>query len=66
MFHYYFERKMTRFLTFNIVHFPNFEISASLLLAPSSNKRRNSQFQSLISANGAYYRKYGILWKYFL
>ena len=32
MFHSYFERK--KVLTFNIFDFPNFEISASLLLAP--------------------------------
>ena len=36
------KENMTRFLTFNIVHFPNFEISASLLLALLSNKRRTS------------------------
>ena len=29
-FHFYFERKNGKVLTFNIVHFPNFEISASL------------------------------------
>ena len=29
VFHSYFERKNDRLLTFNIVHFPNFEISAS-------------------------------------
>ena len=40
MFHYYFERKYDKVLTFNIVHFPNFEISASLLLMLPSNKRR--------------------------
>ena len=34
MFHSYFERKNDKVLIFNIVHFPNFEISASLLLAP--------------------------------
>ena len=49
MFHYHFERKNDKVLTFNIAHFPNFKISASLLLAPPSTKRRNSQFQ----------RKYG-------
>ena len=38
MFHSYFERKYDKVLTFNIVYFPNFEISASLLLAPPSNK----------------------------
>ena len=32
MFHSYFERKYDKVLTFNIVHFPNFEISTSLLL----------------------------------
>ena len=30
MFHSYFERKNIKVLTFNIVHFPNFEINASL------------------------------------
>ena len=34
LFHLYFDRKYDKVLTFNIVHFPNFEISASLLLAP--------------------------------
>ena len=32
--------KNNKVLTFNIVYFPNFEISASLYLAPPSNKRR--------------------------
>ena len=40
MFYSYFERKYDKILTLNIVHFPNFEISTSLLLAPHSNKRR--------------------------
>ena len=39
MFHSYFERKYGKVLKFNTVHFPNFEISASRLLAPFSNKR---------------------------
>ena len=30
MFHPYFERKNDKILTFDIAHFPNFEISASL------------------------------------
>ena len=34
MFHCYFERKNEQVLIFNIVHFSNFEISASLQLAP--------------------------------
>ena len=54
MYHSYFERKDDKVLTFDIVHFPNFEINASLLLPPFSNKRRTSQFQNLISAGGAY------------
>ena len=54
MYHSYFERKDDKVLTFDIVHFPNFEINASLLLPPFSNKRRTSQFQNLISAAGAY------------
>ena len=37
MFHSYFERKNEKVLTFNIVHFPNFEISTS-------------QFQNLTNA----------------
>ena len=53
MFHY-FERKDDNVLTLNIVHFPNFEISACFYLASPSNKRRTSQFQNLISAGGAY------------
>ena len=36
----YFERKYDKVLTCNIVHFPNFEISTSFLLASPSNKRR--------------------------
>ena len=36
----YFERKYDKVLTFNIVQFPNFKISASFLLAPPFNKRR--------------------------
>ena len=54
MFHSYFERKTDKILTFNIVHFPNFEIRASFELAPLSKKRHTSQFQNLISASGAY------------
>ena len=54
MFHSYFERKNDKILTFNIVHLPNFEISASLQSAPLSHKRLTSQFQNLISAEGAY------------
>ena len=60
MFHSYFERKNNKVLTFNIVHFPNVEISASLYLAPPSNKRRTSQFQNLKNTGGAHKRKYGI------
>ena len=30
LFHHYFERKNDKVLTLNIVHFPNFEISAAL------------------------------------
>ena len=39
MFHSYFERKYDKVLTFNIVHFPSFEMSPPLL-APPSKKRR--------------------------
>ena len=35
----HFEWKNDKALTFNIVHFPNFEISAFLYLAPPSKKR---------------------------
>ena len=57
MFHSYFESKYDKVLKFNIGHFPNFEISVSLLLTQPCNKRRTEQFQNLISARGAYYRK---------
>ena len=53
LFHY-FERKSDKVLTFNIAHFPNFEISAPLYLAPPYNKRRTSQFQNLTSTAGTY------------
>ena len=54
MFHSCFERKNDKVLTFDIVLFSDFDIRASLQLAPPSNKRRISQFQNLISARGAY------------
>ena len=44
MFHSYFERKNGKVLTFNVAHFPNFEISASLELAVPSNKHHTCQF----------------------
>ena len=47
MCHSYFERKYDKVLTFKIFHFPNFEISASLLLAPRTNKRRTEKFKNL-------------------
>ena len=34
LFHSYVEKKCDKVLTFNIAHFPIFEISTSLLLAP--------------------------------
>ena len=37
MFHCYFERKNDKVSTFNIVHFPNFEINASLRISVGSN-----------------------------
>ena len=41
MFHSYFERtKNDKALTFNFVHFPNFEINASLYLAQPYKKCR--------------------------
>ena len=47
MCHSYLERKYDKVLTFKISHFPNFEIRASLLLAPPTNKRRTDKFQNL-------------------
>ena len=47
MFHSYFERKHDKVLTFNIVHFPNFEINASLFLPPPSNKRRGHLLEEM-------------------
>ena len=47
-------KKNDTVLTFNIVHFLNFEISVSLQLAPPSNKHRTLEFQNLISAGGVY------------
>ena len=52
MIHSYFERKYDEVLTFNIVHFPDFEISASLLLAPNVtvskfNKRRGRLLEEI-------------------
>ena len=44
MFHSYFERKYDKVLTFNIIHFPNFKISASLLLAPGALIRGNTVY----------------------
>ena len=41
MFHSYLDRKYDKVLTVNIVHFPNFEITAFLLLGLPSNKRRS-------------------------
>ena len=38
-FSFLFEIKFDKVLKFNIVHFPNFEMSASLLLALPSSKR---------------------------
>ena len=55
MCHYYFERKNDKVLSFIIVYFPNCETRVSFQLAlqkSPSNKRRTSQFQSLISAGG--------------
>ena len=40
MFHSYFERKYEKVLTFDIVHFPNFEISASLLFTTANVKKQ--------------------------
>ena len=49
-----FWKKNDTVLTFNIVHFLNFEMSVSLQLAPPSNKYRTLEFQNLISAGGVY------------
>ena len=37
MFHSHFERKNNKVLIFNIVNFPNFEISALIRAAPNFN-----------------------------
>ena len=55
LFHFYFERKNDKVLTINVFHFPYFEISASLKLAPhvtvlKFNKRRGA----LIRGNTVY------------
>ena len=42
MFNSYYERKCDKVLTFDIVHFPNYKISASPLLAPSNSAAPNS------------------------
>ena len=52
MFYSYFERKNYKALAFNIVHFANFEISASLYLAPhiavsEFNKRRRRLLEEI-------------------
>ena len=52
----FFERKHDKFLTFNIVHFPNFEINASLLLAlhlavSKFNKRRGRFLEEMRYSN---------------
>ena len=52
MFHFYFERKNDKVLTFKIVHVANFEINAPLLAAPPSNKCRTSA--SIWNKLGAY------------
>ena len=49
-----FWKKNDTVLTFNIVHFLNFEMSVSLQLVPPSNKHRTLEFQNLISAGGVY------------
>ena len=48
MFYFYFERKNDNVLTFNIVNFPDFDISTP------TNKYHTWQFQNLISARDAY------------
>ena len=42
LFHSYFERKNDKVLTFHVIPFPNFERSASFLLAPT-NEREEMQ-----------------------
>ena len=54
MSYFKFERKNYKALTFNIIHFANFEISASLYLVPPSNIPCTKEFQNLISVGGAY------------
>ena len=52
--HFYFESENDKVSTFNIFHFSNFEISASLQLEQSSNNCCTSQFQNLLSTGSAY------------
>ena len=44
MLHFYFESTNDKVLKFNIVYFPNFEISVSVWLVAPFNKDRTSQF----------------------
>ena len=75
MFHSYFKRKYDKVLTFNIVHFPNFEKSASLLLAPhltvsKFNKRREALIRGnkvvTFNSHPATFLKEGLYNKHFL
>ena len=54
MFHSYIERKKGKASKFNLLYFPNFEISASHQLEFPSIQCHTQQFQDLISAAAAY------------
>ena len=52
IFHSYFERQNDKFLTFHIVYFPNFEISASLYVEPHLTVSKfNKPLGALIGEN---------------
>ena len=46
-----FERKFDKVVTLNIVHFPNFEISASLLLAPHLTVSKFNRGNTAVTGN---------------
>ena len=54
------KKKKDKIWIFNIVHFPNFEISTSPYLAPPSNKRHTLKFQNLINAGALIKRNIAI------
>ena len=57
LFHSYFERKYDKVLTLNIVHFSNFEISASLKLVPHLTVSKFNKRQGHLLEEILYYKK---------